>query len=350
MCALQALTSNYLLVMTAFAMAAAVAVRREIWRAAPLKAFAVAGIAAGLVLAPFLYPYWQAHTQQGLSRTFDEVVMYSATWRDWLSTGGTLHYRLWSHRWFGATSALFPGVAVALLASRALVSGVAWRDPRARMALAIGLLGLALSFGANLPGYRLLFEVLPLLEGIRVVSRFGWLTLFALPILAGYALAAIRARSPRPTGLIVAGVAGLLVTGESLRAPMAFVHYDGIPRIYDRVAALQDAVVVEVPFPTREAVQDNGPSVLYSAWHLKPLLNGYSGFTPASYTLHARIMQQFPAADSLTSLRAIGVTHVIVHKRRVPAELLALTAATPGLMLVADEGDQVLFAITTGER
>ena len=67
---------------------------------------------------------------------------------------------------------------------------------------------------------------------------------------------------------------------------MGFTHYDGIPRIYDRVAMLDDVVLAEVPFPPREAIQDNGPSVLYSAWHLKPLLNGYSGFTPASYSMH----------------------------------------------------------------
>ena len=81
----------------------------------------------------------------------------------------------------------------------------------------------------------------------------------------------------------MAVIAGLLVTVEALRAPMGFTIYEGIPRIYDRVAQLDDVVLAEVPFPPREAIKDNGPSVLYSAWHLKPLLNGYSGFTPASY-------------------------------------------------------------------
>ncbi len=127
--------------------------------------------------------------------------MYSATWRDWLATGGILHYRAWSHAWFGAPSALFPGITVTLMSAVAIVSGVAWRDPRARMALAIGIVGLALSFGANLPGYHLLFDVVPILKGIRVVSRFGWMTLFALPILMGFTLAALRARRSQRRGL-----------------------------------------------------------------------------------------------------------------------------------------------------
>jgi hypothetical protein len=347
-CVLQALTSNYLLVMTVIAMAAAVAVRPETWRPAQLRAIAVTGVVAAAALAPFLYPYWLAHTQQGLVRTFDDVVMYSATWRDWLATGGTLHYRLWSQRWFGAPSALFPGVAITLLALGAVATGRAWRDPRARMALAIGVAGLALSFGANLPGYQQLFDALPILKGIRVVSRFGWLTLFALPMLAGFALAALRARASQAAGAALVVTAGLLVTVEALRAPMGFTVYEGIPRIYDRVAAMDDVVLAELPFPPREAIQDNGPSVLYSAWHLKPLLNGYSGFTPASYALHAEVMRLFPSSDAVRSLRAIGVTHVLVHKRRVPAELVSRSAASPDLTLVADAGDQVLYALGSG--
>jgi len=350
-CVLQALTSNYLLVMTAIAMVAAAAVRRETWRPHQLKALAVASLAAAVALAPFLYPYWRAHIDQGLVRTFDDVAMYSATWRDWLATGGTLHYRLWSHRWFAdAVSALFPGVTVVALALVAILSGRAWRDPRARMMLSIACVGCALSFGARLPGYHLLFEVVPILKGIRVVSRFGWLALLALPVMAGFGLTSLTMRAGPGVRVAVSIVAALLVTGEALRAPMAYTRYEGIPRIYDRVAAMDAVVLAEVPFPPRQAVQGNGPSVLYSAWHLKPLLNGYSGFTPASYAVHAQVMQLFPSPDSLRSLRAIGVTHVMVHTRRVPRDLAIRAADTPGLRLVEDDGEHALYALSSEVR
>jgi hypothetical protein len=348
---LQALTSNYLLVMSAVAILTAVLVRPDAWRGRSFLALVAAAAIASLVLAPFLYPYWLAHTRQGLGRTFDEVVMYSATWRDWLATGGRLHYEWWSHQWFGqATSALFPGIAVTILAAATLVRGEALRDPRARMALAIGVAGVALALGAHMPGYRLLFDYVPLFAGIRAVSRFGWLTLFALPILGGFTLAAWRRRLPARRGLLLAVVAGLAVTAEALRAPMAFTVYAGIPRIYDRVAALDDIVLAELPFPPRAAIQDNGPSVLYSAWHLKPLLNGYSGFTPASYDFHEAIMRAFPTENSVRSLRAIGVTHVLIHKRRVQLPVLEQAAASPELTLVADEGDEILYALGAGAR
>jgi hypothetical protein len=345
---LQALTSNYLLVMSAIAALAAVAVRREAWRKPQLQALTLAAGLAAMALAPFLYPYWLAHVQQGLGRTFDDVVAYSATWREWLSTGSRLHYEWWSQRWFpNATSALFPGFTVTALALATILRGEAWRDPRARMALAIGAAGALLSLGANLPGYRSLFEVIALLQGIRVVSRFGWLTLLALPVLAGFALAGWRRCVSPNAGLALAMTAGLLVTAESLRAPMSYTIYEGIPRIYDRIASMDGIVLAELPFPPREAIQDNGPSVLYSAWHLKPLLNGYSGFTPASYNMHAAVARGFPSSDSVRSLRALGVTHVLVHKRRVPPALLAQCAQASDITLVADVGDQVLYALAT---
>ena len=348
---LQSLTSNYLLVMSGIAMIAAILVRPDAWRPKRLRALLAAGGLTSLALAPFLYPYWLVHTRQGLVRTFDEVAGYSATWRDWLATGSTLHYEWWSRQWFNSsTSASFPGFTVALLALACLVRGEAWRDPRARMALAVGVAGGTLALGANLPGYRVLYELVPILKGIRVVSRFAWLTLFAFPILAAFTLAAWKRRLRPRWGTLVAVAVALLVTVEALRAPMTFTIYEGIPRIYDRVAAMDGIVLAELPFPPRELIKDNGPSVLYSAWHLKPLLNGYSGFTPASYTTYAKVMDSFPSSDSVRSLRAIGVTHVLAHKRRVPLDLLERCTHAADLTLVADEGDQVLYALTPGDR
>jgi hypothetical protein len=218
------------------------------------------------------------------------------------------------------------------------------------MALAAGVAGATLAFGANLPGYYGLYELVPILKGIRVVSRFGWLALFALPILAGFTLAAWRRGLGRVAGTALAAIAAMLVSVEAIRAPLTFTIYEGIPRIYDRVAATDGLVLAEVPFPPRELIKDNGPSVLYAAWHLKPVLNGYSGFTPASYARHEAVMRQFPSPDSVRQLREIGVTHVVIHKRLVAPDLIQRSARAPGLSLVADEGDQLLYALAPGER
>jgi hypothetical protein len=346
LCVLQALTSNYLLVMTIVAMTAALVVRREAWQRDRLIAVGIVAAASALMLAPFLAPYYQAYLYQGLVRSIGEVTGFSATVGDWLATGGRLHYGLWSHRYFGAASALFPGLTVLAFSASAVATGLAWRDSRARMALAIAAIGFLLSFGVRLPGYALLFEAIPLLQGIRVVSRFGWLALFGGAILTGLALARLRARLPPSAAAGTAIAAALLVTIEAARTPMAYVTYEGIPRIYDRVAALPDeAVLVELPFPAGDATRENGPSVLNSTLHFRRMLNGYSGFTPESYHRHAELMQSFPSADTLTALRAIGVTHIVVHERRVPPQLIKVMEETPGLARIERLGDQSLFAL-----
>ncbi len=223
--ALQGLTSNYLLVFTAMAAAVGFAVRLNEWRRpAPARTAALLALAAGvaaLLLAPFLYPYYLTQREQGLTRSLDEVALYSSTWRDYLSTAGRVHYAAWSYRFLEGSTALFPGGIALVLASVALVSSPGLRDARVRMAAALGVAGLALSFGPALPGYALLYRWMPLLQGVRGAARFGFLALVAIAILAGFGVAALRgrwgARAWWPA-LVAALVVG--VNAEALRAPL----------------------------------------------------------------------------------------------------------------------------------
>ena len=85
-----------------------------------------------------------------------------------------------------------------------------------------------------------------------------------------------------------------------------------------------------------------------SIWHGKPLVNGYSGFTPASYVDNARALGAFPDERSHARLRELGVTHVVVHLDTYGRRRLALQAAlsdTTWLRLVAAERDVRLYRI-----
>ena len=194
---LQALTSVYLLVFSAFAMIAAVAARPRDWTGRRfVPAAACLALAAGvsvLVLWPYLQPYWQVHTEQGIARTLFDVELYSASWKDYLSTPSRVHYNAWSYRWFTG-AALFPGLMAMALAAVAIARGIAWRDPRARMCLAVGVCGVLLSFGIKLPGYETLYHLLPPLQAVRAVSRFGYLGTMAIGFLAAFGLVELRRR------------------------------------------------------------------------------------------------------------------------------------------------------------
>ena len=353
--ALQGLTSNYLLVFTAMAAAAGFAVRLNEWRRpAPARTTALLAMAAGvaaLLLAPFLYPYYLTQREQGLTRSLEEVALYSSTWRDYLSTAGRVHYAAWSHRVLEGSTALFPGCIALVLASVALVSAPGLRDARVRMAAALGVAGLALSFGPALPGYALLYRWMPLLQGVRGAARFGFLALVAIAILAGFGVAALRgrwgARAWWPA-LVAALVVG--VNAEAIRAPLTYRPFDGIPRVYQSLRDPSVTAVTEFPFFGPEDVFRNAPYVLNSTAYWKPLVNGYSGFVPRSYPAIAGALRDFPGDRSRAELRRLGVTHVVVHLDAYGGRAAGMASAlseTRWLELVASANQIRVYRLVT---
>lgn len=345
--ALQALTSNYLLVFTALALALSALCRPSEWIRPWSRRTAVHLLAAGtlsvLLVAPFLVPYVMAQREQGLTRSLEEVARYSSTWRDYAATAGLVHYNVWSHRVFDGATALFPGAAALVLALVAITRGRALADPRARMAAVAGAAGFILSFGPAVPGYAWLYEAFPLLQGVRGAARFGFLALIAVAVLAGYGVAWIdrRTRQSRAWMPLAAAIV-LLAHGEAWRGPIAFRAFDGIPSVYRVIAREPDAVVAEFPFFPVEGVFRNASYVLNSTAHWKPLVNGYSGFTPASYVDNARALHQFPDERARQRLAELGVTHVVVHLDAYGGRRAALQAAladSPWLRLIASERD-----------
>ena len=340
---LMALTSNYHMMFALAALGAGVLCRPAELRAPrTLATLGVAGAVAAVAMIPFLWPYLQVAREYGHVRSLDEVSMYVAGWDDYLSSAGRLHFALWSEPFYKrANISLFPGVVPIVLAVLAVIVGVAWRDRRARLCLAVGVAGLLLSFGTALPGYAVLYDVFPLLHGIRGANRFGFLLLFAIGALAGFAIAWLRARfADRRWPVILAIVAIALVQVEAWRAPFAYVPFDGIPNLY---ALLRDqhAVVAEFPFDDPQHTHENAYTMLNTTrtWH--QMVNGHSAFIPRSYRdLYPRVAD-FPSAQALTALREAGVTHVVVHTDKfgpLPREI-------PGLRLMATGKNVSLFSL-----
>ena len=97
-------------------------------------------------------------------------------------------------------------------------------------------------------------------------------------------------------------------------------------------------VLAEVPFYPRQAAFENAEYVLNSTAHWRPLMNGYSGYTPASYTEYANTFWYFPRAHAIEAMRRAGVTHVMVHPARFGHEADAVVAelgTRPELELMA---------------
>jgi hypothetical protein len=347
---LQALCSNYTLVFLSVALVTAAAVRADEWlgpgRTHRLVALVAAGATAVAVLWPFLWPYYLVHRDQGLTRSIEEVALYSASWSDYLATGGRLHYAWWSHRWFEGRTALFPGVAALGLAAAALLSADVRRDRRVWMAGAIGLVGLAFSFGPALPGYAWLQSHVPLFEGLRAAARWGLLSLTSVAILAGFAVRAWERRARSWTYRPAAALALLAVlTLEALRAPMTFAGAPQIPALYDLLRQDTQVVLVELPLFAGSSVSENARYLVHSTRHFRPLVNGYSGFEPDAFRQRANRWRRFPEADVLQEMLQLGVTHVVVHRLDLAASQVQGAVDNPALELVAEDDARRLYRL-----
>jgi len=339
---LQGVTSFYGLILTLVALTVGWAARADRRRFGWLL---LAAAIALTILMPFYIPYLRV----GQVRPLDEVAAYSASARDYLATPARVHFDTWSARFFGGTTALFPGVVAILLSGVAIASGVALRDRRARMALAFGIVGIALSFGPALPGYELLYRIVPPLQGIRNAARFGYLATVAAAMLSGFAVAWAHQRwsSSRMTPAMIALVLAC-ANLDAFAGPIEYVNAESVSPLHGRLRDT-DAIVVEIPAYPADRVFRNAPYLLHATQHWRPMVNGYSGLTPPSYVQHAGELARFPDDRALETLRGLGVTHVFVHDRALrdwtDNETADAVPRAAGLELVARDGDLALYSV-----
>lgn len=350
---LQALCSNYTMMFTATALAIGLTVRREAWQpgsASIWRHVVPAGVVVTVVLLPFLVPYARARSEQSLTRSIDEVRLYSAGLLDYFVTAARIHYNAWSHAIFEGRTALFPGFTALALTAYALVAGRAWRDERARMALAFGVAGFALSFGASLPGYEWLHAHVPPLQGMRAAARWGLLTLVAIAILAGFGVAGLQRRwATRSWWMaLVVGLVGL-VTIEALRAPLALVRFDGLASIHRRLNAPDVRAVVVLPLYSGGQIHRNGRYLLDQTRHWRPMVNGYSGFAPVSFEETASRLRGFPDPVAIDALRSRGVSHVVIHRapfaERAGTQAVDALRSHPDLTFVLEQEGIIIYRL-----
>ena len=237
----------------------------------------------------------------------------------------------------------------------------------------------------NLPmPWLLAYFVLPGLGGLRVPARLIGVLLMLLALLAAYAVAWLQdiprqsteARKEasqhistksvhRPFALssfralaiqclfIVIPLALLL---EATPAYLPVTHVptgDQIPAVYQWLATHggQDPIV-ELPIAyddeyftsKQEAWYD-----YYAIYHTHPIVNGWSGYRPASTTYISRLLFNFPSQASLDVLRQYHIRYVVLHlqlyKPDMAAALLADMEANPELTRMATFGNDSVWQV-----
>jgi hypothetical protein len=348
--ALQSLTSVYAMVFTAVALVVAALARSNEWTGrrarTAIPMFAVSGGAAALALLPFMWPYLEARREfEMFGRTLPEVAKFSAHFTDYLATGGTIHNSTWSGQFF-RSDGLFPGVVGFGLTLVAVLSGVAFKDRRARMALAFGLTAFALSFGPAFPLYAVLYNVFPLMAAVRGAARWGQIFLAAVAILAGFGMVVMQQRVRKAWALPLSLALVLAVNVEALRAPFAFSPDDndgGVPAIFRTLDTPEPEVVIIFPFYPPGQIFMNARYMLVSTAFWKPMVNGYSGYMPTRYITHTQNLGGFPDARSLQYLKDLGVTRVLVDRRNMAQDALARLGNFPELAPLDSDGNLQVY-------
>ena len=201
----------------------------------------------------------------------------------------------------------------------------------------------------NTSVYPMLYKIIPLFRAVRVQAHIGQIVLLMIAVLAGFGVAGLgrRWRNAR-TWPAMAMALGLLVNLEALRAPIGYKPFSEIPRVYD-VLAGQPGAVVELPFYAPNEWFSSAPYMLNSTRYWRPLLNGYSGFRPASYADTFAALSGFPDVASLAALRARGVTNVVVHEEMFSGMLgrdrWTAIGRTPSLERIASSGDIYIYGL-----
>jgi len=278
---------------------------------------------AGLLVLPLVDVYAQSTPARGI-RAAEVVASFSAVPSDYLKPGtGNPVYRAFLPRFVHAERALFPGLVPLLLAVAAV-----WPPltvGRVAM-LAAGVVAFDGSLGLHGVVYPQLYKWIPAFQSVRVPARFAILVVLTLAVLAGAGAARVLSRVARPWKRVgAAACLTLALVAEGWPRYDRMPMWQSPPSIY---AALPASGAVLFEFPVHapaDRFAENLPYMYFSMWHWTPMVNGYSGFIPASYQALVEATSTFPADAALDYLTRVGVTHIALNCRLWEPDVCAST-------------------------
>ncbi len=296
---------------------------------------ALAALVALLVASPWIWPYWRVQQTEGFARNLYEASQHAARLGSYFAVtpenlvyGRTGWLRPAASESGGPERELFPGTVALSLALfgawRARRSG-SW--PLAVSAGGVALVGLVLSLGPDgvRPLYAALHRGLFGFQAIRAPARFGVLVTFGLALLAAVgarelACGVLAGRAGRAEGRRLPGRRSVLMAGL---VAVTLVEYVNLPVPTVEAPQAQTAVgqwlrratgpgaVVTLPLGLDA---ENTVPMLQSLEHGRPIVNGYSGQRPGVFVALVETLNQFPSAESLWTLRDLGVRFVVVDE------------------------------------
>jgi hypothetical protein len=265
---------------------------------------------AGVLIAPLVPAYLAARQSVG-ERPLREIAYYSATPQNYLAAHST-------NTAFGKITAgvgqqereLFQGFAVPAIAVMSL-----W-PPLSAARIGYGLataVAFDVSLGFNGVSYPWLHTFIVPYKGLRVPARMAMLVGLGLSVLVGFGIARLTVRRTQWMASGIALVLGCLIFFEYRPTLEPFgPFWTAPPPVYDRIEGGPSTVLLELPLKSPDIYLE--PIYMYfSTFHWHTLVNGYSGFSPPSYSSLLAVMATFPDEQSIAELRRRNVAYVVAH-------------------------------------
>ena len=293
----------------------------------------VGGMALFLVVAAaFALPYLEvAEDRPEARRMIDDLDLYSPPLSGFLVAPadsrlyGTAQEDQRAELSFAPEMTLAVGGTLVVLAVSGVVVG---RWPlRRRLSLAAGaIVLLVLATGTQFAGggrwtYLLLYEYAPGWEGIRTPGRLVVPLTLALALLAATGLDRLREATGGRRRALATGVLAFALVGAESLGTTPVLPAPAAP------AALRNVTGPVLVLPS-DATSDL-QAMFFSTEGLYPLVNGYSGFTPASLDALRAAVAPFPDPTSVQLLRQRGVRQVVLLPARAAGSSWEQAAARP---------------------
>ncbi len=370
---LQMLCSFYLAYMTAISVgvysALALLFRWRSGRPLHIAAPFAGGAAALLAMALSALPYTDLAAKGAIPEQADALLAtFSASpWSTYATRPGTGRFARLGQAYVGILPAALCLYAL-WSAKRGQVSRcavVACAAVAATMyVLSLGPYGSIGEWRVPLP-YKWASTLIPGFSSMRVPLRFTFGLMFGVAALAGFGMQALLSSTAlrrRPVVATAVATAAVMTTGFDYRhldyrAQLRPVVVPGaIPPAYRVLGDLEPGPLLEVPV----AIQgedgfgglDREARYQYlSSFHWFPILNGYTGYAPASAPIIKRIAKSLPGQRPLTLLRRMtGLRYVLVHLDQIDRELRSRWRRPQGLSLIGQYGSDRLFEVTGSQQ
>jgi hypothetical protein len=344
----------------------------------------IACIPTFVLLVVLLFPYIRFKVENPtLSRSLEESSTYSSHPINYItvlpsSVISTLGLPKQTGEW-----AAFPTLTVVILACIGLWYGYKKRKADTLILGLVGFVSLLFSFGPELTiklwqyvrftmPYYYLYQIFPPLQIIRVPARFSLFFVLFLTVFASFGIEALLTKvARRHYKILLFCIAGLFFI-EVWQQPMQTVlvpQQKQIPEVYLWLAKQDYGVVAELPLTpmhwgnkadvqlvkeyknitVNDMLVNETYRTYFSIFHKKPMINGYSGYFPASYLSAAFRLASFPSEDSLEFIASRNIRYIIVHFWEYTAEnqasLSALLQANPSLHLLQSFGQDMVYEL-----